>query len=291
MIGNECWHNDVKEYYSLDDYISDIRLFSDAMKAVDPSIKIIPNTNSRQDFTERLLTEAGDKFDMLCISNYPIGGYAGYDDWAWGEKNLMGSYRYVADLVEKHAPADKKNMQIIVSEYGAFTFAENDWGSTNDMGHTMCNFDLTGKQLLEEPIPFSCYWNTRWVYDNDRAGYNALDDTNNLLATGWSLAFWTKHLFPEMIATETSSDKIIVFSSHNPATNRIYIYVMNKDKEPVSIDLNVKNRIIEEVFRVARMSGDAPDDFFPVINTYICTVNKSVELPPYSINIYELKIK
>jgi alpha-L-arabinofuranosidase len=117
MIGNESWHDNVKKYYSLDDYIFDIRLFSDAMKAIDPTIKIIPNTTGKGDFTKRILKEAGDKIDMLCISNYPLFNWNGYADWAIGHKDVMGPYKKVAAQVAQYAPAVKKDMQIIIAEY------------------------------------------------------------------------------------------------------------------------------------------------------------------------------
>jgi hypothetical protein len=203
----------------------------------------------------------------------------------------MGPYKQVAAQVAQYAPAVKKDMQIIIAEYGAFDWGKNGWGTNNDMGHAMCNFDITGNQLLEERIPFSCYWTTRWIYDQDHSGFNSLDDNNKLLPVGWTLKFWCNYLFPEMVAIQASSDILTVFSSHNPTTNEAYVYIMNKDSKPVKVGLEVKNKEIKKIIQMARMYGKSPDDFSPVVNTNTHQVKKEVELPAFSINIYKLKMQ
>lgn len=290
MIGNECWHNNVKEYYSVDDYIADVKLFADAMKAVDPAIKIIPNASVIGDFTEKLLKGAGDKIDMLCLSNYPFHNST-YDDWASGQVDLLVPYKRVAKQVKEYAPEGKKDMKLIVAEYGPFDFGENGWGTANDLGHAMCNFDMTGKLLLQEQIPFSCYWNSRWEYNSDHLVYNTLDDNNELLPVGWAIKFWGKHLFSKMIAAESSSSALTVFSSHDPISDQIYVYFINKGKEKITVDIDIKNRKVDKIFRVACMHGESPTDISPLTDEKIIEIIDELELPSHSVNVYKLSLK
>ena len=85
MVGNESWHPQISNYYTVEDYIADLKLFSDAMKAIDPSILIIANTAPWvPDFSRRIFSGASDKFDMVCISNYSTNNNSRgqYQTWA-----------------------------------------------------------------------------------------------------------------------------------------------------------------------------------------------------------------
>jgi alpha-N-arabinofuranosidase len=288
MIGNECWHNNVTKYYSVQDYISDIRTFSDSMKKVDPTIQIIANTNFKA-FTKALLQGASDKVDMLCISNYPSYGLTNYQDWASGKFDMAAPFKEIAEYVREYAPDKKKNMKIIVAEYGAFDFSNSGWGSNNDMGHAMCDFDILGNLILQNQIPINCFWTTRWTYNSDKSGFNALNDNNQLLPAGYALQFWAQHLFPEIIEASSSSSQLKVYSSCNK-TKDAYVYIMNKGEKEVQIKLRNRNEDIKDAACVACMYGTSAEDFFPTVNLNVTQVKDMAILPPYSINVYKVKI-
>ena len=80
MIGNESWNKN-NENSTVDIYAQDVIDFSKAMKAVDPSILVIPNGDS-DEFFKAVITKAGDYIDRLCVSNYGIFNFnAGYESY------------------------------------------------------------------------------------------------------------------------------------------------------------------------------------------------------------------
>ena len=285
MIGNECWHSNVSTYYTIDDYVEDIILFSDAMKAVDPSILIIPNTNNRN-FTRRILADAGDKVDMMCISNYSMHENPGhYDGWATGKKDVMRAVKETVAHIEQFAPEGKKGMKVIVAEYGPFDWASDGWGVKNDMGHTLCNFEMTGRQLLDERVPFSCYWNTRWE-KHTKDSYNTLDENNEFLPIAYSISLWANNLYPQMVEVVSSSENLMVFSSCNLEQNVAYIYVMNLTDMEITTRFEVKGKKIKKSELVGRIKGESPEDLNPITEIELQSVGKKVSLPAYSINVY-----
>ena len=107
MIGNESWHrqniNSTAEIYA-----RDVVDFSRAMKAVDPTIRIVPNGNSVE-FWEKVITIAGDHMDHLCFSNYPVYEYkAGYLTYRDTLQDLMRAVNRASEAIEKYATEEQK---------------------------------------------------------------------------------------------------------------------------------------------------------------------------------------
>ncbi|MFC7668824.1 hypothetical protein ACFQT0_16705 [Hymenobacter humi] len=69
MIANETWNKGPANGAEI--YATDVVDFSKAMKAVDPSISIIPNGDSEA-WWQTVLTKAAGHIDAVCVSNYPL---------------------------------------------------------------------------------------------------------------------------------------------------------------------------------------------------------------------------
>jgi alpha-N-arabinofuranosidase len=261
MIGNESWHEQNKNS-TAEIYAHDVIDFSRAMKSVDPSIYIIPNGNGI-DFSQTVLEIAGDHSDMLCISNYPVykymAGYATYrdtlQDLTYPAKNALTAIGN-AGL--------KGMMKIIVAEYGPFDWG-NQWPMVNDMGHNLCNFEMTGELLLIPEVAFSMFWNTRWI-DNDTEPYSvfdALDRHGNFNANGMGLMIWGNYLGTRMVRT-TSTLHQRTFASLVPAEHRLYVYILNKAGEPAPVNLNIEGSGKPELVAAHELFGEGPGDMEPV---------------------------
>jgi alpha-N-arabinofuranosidase len=231
MIGNESWHKDNKNS-SADIYAQDVIDFSIAMKAVDPSVKIIPNGNT-DEFWKVLLTKAAGHFDELCLSNYPVFNYARqYYTYRDTLQNLMRPVQTALNAIDKYATnADKKKLKVIVAEYGPFDWAKT-WPFINTMGYNLVNFEIIGNQLLEPRVDFSCFWNTRWIQNDSVSNsvFDALDKDGNFNANGYGIAIWGNFLGDKMVKT-TSSLYIRSFASWKPKQKKIFMYLVNKSDE------------------------------------------------------------
>jgi len=295
MVGNESWNSAVKYGgYSAKDYAEDIRDFSDAMKKVDSSIKIIPNVTSEdEDYSKSLFEIAKGKFDLLCISNYPVRTFKnGYSDWASNTNNLIFPFKGVTNQIDKFGTEEqKKNMQIIVAEFGPFDWWDG-WGSDGDIGHAMCNFDILGK-LLEQPrMKMSCFWNTRWLLEpNKWPGYNALDNNNNMHPIGYSIAFWAKYLYPKMVQSNvSSSNSILSYATFSESQKSAYVYVLNQLGLSQDIELIMNHKKINKISCVAYMSGTNPHDMKPEISMVETTKSNKLQILPYSITVFKIAI-
>jgi alpha-N-arabinofuranosidase len=151
-----------------------------------------------------------------------------------------------------------------VAEYGPFDWGHK-WPMINDMGHNLCNFEMTG-MLLEVPeVEFSLFWNTRWI-DNDldeHSVFDALDRHGNFNANGYGLMIWGNYLGDQMVRT-TSTQHVRTFASLVPDENRLYVYLINKAEEEAVLTLEIAHHGRPELIRAHELFGQGPDDLEPV---------------------------
>ena len=154
MIGNESWNKN-NENSTAEIYAQDVIDFSKAMKTVDPSILIVPNGDS-DEFFKTVITKAGDYIDRLCVSNYGVFDFnSGYESYKDTTRCLIWPAQTALNAMNKYAtPEQLAKWKLIVAEYGTIDWAKL-WQGTNDMGHAIVNFDMTGQLLLEPQIEFS----------------------------------------------------------------------------------------------------------------------------------------
>jgi len=269
MIGNECWHEN-NPNSTADIYARDVVDFSKAMKAVDPSIYIIPNGNSVSFFKE-ILTIAAGHIDFLCVSNYPVWQYgAGYSSYRDTLRDLMGPVKRALTAIDSFAaPGDKEKLKVIASEFGPFDWSGM-WPMINDMGHTLCNFEMAGDQLLNPRVEFSCYWNTRWINNDsvENSIDDALDKNGNFNAVGYGMAIWGNFLGDLMVKT-TSTLHLRTFASYAPDTKKLYVYLMNMIEEPQPVSLKFANHEVQSVLQAWELAGTGPGDVDPVWREFV----------------------
>jgi hypothetical protein len=292
LIGNECWHS-TNPNSTAEIYARDVVDFSEAMKAVDTSIYIIPNGNSVE-FCETVLNIAGDYIDYFCISNYPIYEYkAGFDTYRDTLQDLMGTVDRALIAINNYASGkNKKKFGLIVCEYGPFDWGYK-WPMINDMGHALFNFELAGKQLLVPEIEFSLYWNTRWINNDsiENSIYDALDKDGNFNAIGYTLMIWGNFLGDQMVKT-TSTIHLRTFSSYLPDERRLFVYLMNMLEDPQVVSLQVTGYNIDSVIQSWELFAEGPDDCDPVwqeANGF--KGNSKVNIKGTSILVIEYKLK
>lgn len=294
LIGNECWHNN-NENSTPEIYARDVVDFSKAMKAVDPSILIIPNGNS-VDFFKRVLAIAGNNIDLICLSNYPTYNYgAGYATYRDTLQNLLGPVdRALTAMEEMTKESGMRKFKMIVAEYGPFDWTYK-WPFINDMGHNLCNFEITGEQLLTPDIEFSCFWNTRWIENDtvENSVHDALDKDGNFNAIGYGLMIWGNYLGDNMVRT-TSTLHVRSFASYTAAKDYLYVYLLNKAEQPVPVNLKIENEAIDRVESYGQLTGKGPDDVDPAWNENVTIAKKDLDdllLPPVSISVIKIKLK
>lgn len=289
MIGNESWNKN-NENSTVDIYAQDVIDFSKAMKAIDPSILIIPNGDS-DEFFKTVITKAGDYIDRLCVSNYGIFNFnAGYESYKDTTRCLIWPAQTALNAMNKYAtPEQLDKWKLIVAEYGTIDWARL-WHGTNDMGHAIVNFDMTGQLLLEPQIEFSCFWNTRWLNNEKQpqTDHDAIDANGNINPTGYSLLIWNKFLGDKMIKSE-SKERIISYASYSPQKNQLFVYLINKGEKEKSVDIIIPGKTEAKVVQSWEYFGKSDEDVNPVWQSKRLK-GENLELKEYSITVIEYQL-
>jgi alpha-L-arabinofuranosidase len=292
LIGNESWHKNNKNS-SAEIYAQDVVDFSKSMKAIDPSIKIVPNGNT-DEFWKTVLTKAAGYIDEVSLSNYPVFQYAKqYYTYRDTLQNLMRPVQTALNAIDKYASeADKKKLKVIVAEYGPFDWAYT-WPFINNMGYNLVNFEMIGEQLLEPRVDFSCFWNTRWI-TNDSASnsvFDALDRNGNFNANGYGIAIWGNFLGDKMVKT-TSSLHVRSFASWKPKQKKLFLYLVNKSDKEKKVEPNLQGHTIKNISQCWELVGTGPEDTKPVWRKVSpLKTNEAIRLNPMSIRVIELDLK
>ncbi len=294
MIGNESWHPD-NENSTPQIYAQDVIDFSKAMKAVDPTIKIIPNGSSFE-WWEAVLPAVVDHVDAVCLSNYPIWNYKeGYKTYRDNAPDFIGRIHDAARAIEKFVPDERKdNFKIIVAEYGPFDWSGK-WPHINDMGHALVNFEMAGQQLNHPKVESLLLWNTRWIWtlENENQIWDALDKEGNFNPTGYTVAIWGNFLASRMVYT-TSTIRIRTFASYDPAKKQLYVYIINKSENREAVILDVQGASIHSVVQRWQLVGKDASDTDPVWQkneSVSASDSLSLTVPGTSITVTEYKLK
>jgi len=289
MIGNECWHRN-NENSTPEIYARDVVDFSKAMKEVDSTIYTIPNGNSLE-FCETVLDIAGEYIDYFCISNYPIYKYsAGYATYRDTLQDMMHPVDRALTAIRN--TGYENDLKLIIAEYGPFDWGYL-WPMTNDMGHALYHFEMTGKQLQVPDIEFSLFWNTRWITNDsiENSVYDALDKNGNFNANGLGLMILGNYLHDLMIET-TSTLHVRSFASFDPEQNKAFIYLINMLEDSQPVHLQFENFKITRVLQSWELTGNGPDDCDPVWEEFEGFIrNTELTLEGTSITVIEYEIE
>ncbi len=294
MIGNETWHEKNKNSTG-EIYAKDVVDFSKAMKAVDPSIKVIPNGSDFK-WWEKVFAAGSEHIDGLCLSNYPIWNYEeGYKTYRESTPDLIPKVHDAARAIEKFVPEKRKaGFKIIVAEYGPFDWAKT-WPHINDTGHALCNFEMAGQQMTHPKVEFSCFWNTRWIHNltKEHQVFDALNKEGNFNPTGYAIAIWGNFAASKMVYS-SSSVRVRTFASVNSDRKQLYIYIINKSENEESIALDIAGASVDSLVQRWELVGKNDKDTEPVWRE-----NKSaskddlhcIVVPGISITVIEYRIK
>lgn len=306
VLGNETETNYFKDRngkyygYTPELYARDIVEFSAAMKAVDPSIKIV--ANGAPWVVKRYLgkEKVADSIDYIATSNYPLSAtkYASYDDWVHKTYNNGDLVKPMEDVLKEIdecpdiSDERKHSIKVIATEFSSATWWEHTWPSAQDLGHALFNFDIAGQLLSNPRLLFACFWNTRYHAHENGSAYNALSDGNEFLPMGQSLALWGNYCFPKIIAT-SQVDGTVSYASLSADNQRIYWCVINQMPVAKVLRMEVPGRSISKLTRVAEMSGTdiRSEKTAFVLHDRTEEQSSSLRLDPYSVTVYEASLQ
>ncbi|MEP6583053.1 MAG: T9SS type A sorting domain-containing protein [Ginsengibacter sp.] len=269
-IGNESWNTcDYNGCVSANQYATDIVTFASAMKSIDPTIKIIANGRGTAWWKTLLESSASGYIDYLGVSCYPIYNYTGgYETYRISSPNLLSEAQTAVNAINTYTSAtDKQRIKVITTEFNSIDFG-NGWSNANDVGHALVAFDIMGQHLKTPQIDAALFWNTRWVNNTTSPQDidDALDKNSSMNANGLALSIWGNNLLPKLINATSSgigSNFIKVFSNYDDITNRLNIFLINKDNVSRTVNLNISNYVSNPFYQRYQYAGSGDLDKFP----------------------------
>jgi alpha-L-arabinofuranosidase len=298
MIGNESWHN--PEYngrVTPAKYADDLADFASAMKAVDPSIKII--ANGRSDWWQTILqSSAVSQIDFLAMSEYPVLDYVGgYEYYRKNDVNLTDEIDNAINDINTYAPvAHRDRIKVIASEYSSIDW-NGKWPSDNNLGHALANFQMFGDLVIKPKLETACMWNTRWV-ENAITPFNlydAFDSNGNMNAVATPVNVWGTSLLSFMVEAKSNDPGVKSYASYDSASNKLNILLLNKDITPRQANIDIKNYLSNFSGEIWQLKGSSVDDRHPKYER-TGTVNDSsdvasLSLPANSVLVLKLQTK
>ncbi len=266
MIGNESFlTNSYNGFTTPAQYAIDIVEFADAMRSVDPGIKII--ANGKSDWWPTLLTSpAAAKIDFLAVSNYLPASIASYDNFKVNKASLNGETDQAISSIDLIASgADRSRIGVIESEFNSIDFSNSKWANSNNLGHALCNFQMLADAVCKPKLYTACLWNTRWVENLSQPQhlFDALQSSGDLNATGISLSILGKNLLTTMVNT-TAGGNIKSYASYNAISKELKIFLLNKETISQKTKLSIANYITNFTFDKWEFKGTSVEDKSPV---------------------------
>jgi alpha-N-arabinofuranosidase len=295
MIGNESWNN--PEYngrVTASKYADDLDDFATAMKAVDPSIKIIANGKSGW-WQTILESNAVSKIDFLGLSEYPVLNYTGgYDYYLQNDVDLTHEVDMAIDDINTYAATPHKSrIKVIATEYNSIDWS-NTWPSVNNLGHALVNFQMFGDLVVKPKLEAACMWTTRWVENaiNPQSVYDAFDSEGNENAVALAIDVWGNNLLSEMVESTNNGSVVKSYASYDDDDKRLNIFLLNKDLAVQQVDISINNFVRDFTGSIWQLHGLSVSDKFP---QFVRTDSifepgdiSSVTLPPNSVTVLKL---
>ncbi|HEX8658887.1 MAG TPA: hypothetical protein VF690_15185, partial [Hymenobacter sp.] len=294
-LGNETWNTDsyAGNNPGYTQYGTDVATFAQAMKAIDPTIKIGINGNSASDFN-LALAECAAYVDFLDVHTYPCYGFKEYSSYADTNISPTGIVD-VAQAAINALPnaADRSRIFIAMTEISALAYTTGDWDKANAVNHGLANFDLLAQLANDSRVKFTQFWNTRWVENNDAQPHphDALDKSNNLNASGKALAVLFNNVFDKMVST-SSTASVRTFATYDSSTDALTVFLLNKSQAAATTTLTLQNYTADPTVAKWVYKGSSVSDVNP---TYAQQAGAtagsntvSLELDPASITVLKL---
>jgi hypothetical protein len=280
-IGNESYLDTYDGGCRAEDYARDLVLYSRAMKAVDPSIKIGANGPVLRDavgvydekaggfspWWKTVFEIAGRDIDFVSVHEYPCMQWMGYDYYRTHPVRLDGVAQIDAAARDFGPPGLAGRLRYLLTEINSadwYGHPKNDgWRHENSLGHALVLLDMLRQGISDPRVDTVQIWATRWMENAVRPElWDAVDAAGRLLPTGTALSLLAGRLGDGPVFAASGED-MPVFATLDRGAGRVTVFCINKDTAR-EIELSVAGlaeaRAERRVWR-----GKGPDDLSPVL--------------------------
>lgn len=282
-IGNESWNDCLYNgCVSANQYAIDIVEFTNAMRSIDPTIKIIANGRGTE-WWQTLLQNAAasNAIDYLGVSCYPVYRYTGgYDYYRSNNFNLKSEVETaVAAIINYASPLSKERIKVMATEFNAIDFSD-EWVNTNDVGHALVTADILGQCLKFDKVESMLFWNTRWITNVTipEHVYDALNKNSTVNANGLMLSVWGNNTLSSMVSA-SEDGPIKTYAFYDKLSAKLNIILINKDNVSQPVNVSVAGFTSGASLARWEYSGGNTADTHP---TYVRKDSSKLSVYPYN---------
>ncbi len=291
-IGNENWNNNKA---TPEEMARVVARFSDAMKAVDPSIHVGASGNNDV-WWSKFLPVAAPHLDFVSISHYNTWDWKSYDFLVrHPETDLASNATSALAAIDRYAaPADRARLKVIVAETNSKDYSDKGWPGGNTLGHALVTFETLGALMKQPRIQSAMVWTTRWANDEE-APHNqfyALGAQNQILPTGRAVALWS-FARAKMIAVDGGTGLVSAYASCSADRSSLSVWIVNRGYNAVTgVKLGLKSPLNYGKVTCQQLSGTGSDDENPVWKQVTPTsevesnVLQNIQLPGVSVTVF-----
>jgi len=287
-IGNELWHPDkdnewAQLSFDLNSMAELVIEYSNAMKAIDPTIKIGVSWKAHE--MQELINLCGSALDFVTISNYTDGGGTSYSDYK-GTRNV--------DLLKVN---ENLSLNTVISECNHADWSGSTWDLSNNTGKGLIIFDLVGQIFKSSKTEYGLLWNTRWypvegIYSENNG--DAFDNQNSPLPVVQPFALWHQFLKDDLVQTSNGDRAIVSYAAYDDDTGELNVFVINKETSAKNVNVSISSKNTYGSAEVWQYKGADEWDENPTLGQ-VGSANVSSNLieytlPSTSITVFKLAL-
>ncbi|MUG92030.1 DUF4114 domain-containing protein [Scytonema sp. UIC 10036] len=263
----------------LDELITIYNKVAEAMKAVDPSIKVGGPSVARPDLTpfyEPFIKGTLHNLDFFTYHYYPTGSASTSDEQVFNATNSIGKYtKSIVDTLKKLSP--DREIPAMLGEYNiSWTWETHDPRMTNNKGAV---FDaLSIIEAIDNGAAASLSWNEK----DGSYGKTSYNDT--LRPGGQLLHLFNEYLVGNRISTSSNNSNITTFAVDRPGSHKAYVLINSSNSaQEVAVTFNNWNSTQSNVSK--HIISDA--GYSQELTAWDTVNNSTIFLPANSVIFFE----
>ncbi len=216
--------------YLPSDYCTSARAYVTAMKAVDPTIKIVGPDLAYQyhpgyDWLTPILQSCGDLFDIVSIHRYPFSSTQATFDAAMSDSTAYGNVLTSVRTIMQNTGAGDKPLALMEMNVAYNATACQLGASPSTLGSALWLADSLGTSI-EHDLWTSAIWD---ISDDDvwALGMIGLPPAHKPRAEYYAYQLYADHFGPTLVDSTQLPPTIRTYSSRNQADNATDVIVVN----------------------------------------------------------------
>ncbi len=272
--------------------------FAEAMKAVDPGIKVGGPVSSSEALIlgEDLVRIAGDQMDFFSFHSYPVkNNVESFNEALDATKGVVDTVAQIRGWFQKYHPDRADQIEIGLTEWNQ-NVAEDQ--NTVEMGNGIWCAAYLGR-MMEAGVDFANQWDLFSVTEDGAHGVFLKNREMAPTSAYWALYLWKYHMHDQLVKTSVPADSgLTVFTTRSQ--NRLSVMLINADvRQDRRVVTEINGIRVKEARRVEYSAASYTWNphthqpawsVAPLVEPWDHDSNSSINVPPMSVAIVEYRI-